>query len=287
MKTKYILICIFIIIVSVCSVCACTVPGGNRQDELENVIWQTDENEYGIELTFTAFGRHSERYGTFKYNDKEYDIHMDWWKGVVHIAHVGYYGNTIISDDEGREFEITGSYNIIKQSIVEIKFYDVYGDGEEFKSLKDKTITVRASSINRDEYGVGDINEITWQSENNEWKIYTYYGMRRFSVGVYETEAVKTEIAVFWFTDNTFKVYKFKESTPLPDDSSRYIDINRIEGNAFIVGTYTNDSKQLNLTYTVEGETQPRNSILYCQEIDDRQYDVNWYPSSPEAAPLN
>lgn len=285
MKMKYVLISIFILIVSFCSVCACTVPGANRQDELENVIWQTDENEYGIELTFTAYGRRNERYGTFKYEDKEYDIHMEWAKGRVHIYHIGYYGNTIRYAEEGKEFEITGYYTIIKQSVVEIKFYDAYGDFEELKTLKDKEITVRASDVDRNECDVSVINNIMWQSKNTEWKIYTYYGMRRFSVGSYGTGEEKTEVAVFWF-DDTFKVYKLKERTPLPSGVSHYIDINRIDGNAFIVGTYTNDSKQLHLTYTIEGETQPCISILYCQEIDNWQDNANWFPSSPEAAPL-
>lgn len=286
MKMKYILISLFILILPIFSVCACTVPGANSQDELENVIWQTDENEFGIELTFTAFSRHNERYGTFKYEDKEYDIHMGWAKGKVNIDHIGYYGNTIRYAEEGKEFEITGYYTIIKQSIVEIKFYDAYGDFEELKSLKDKKITVRAYDIDPDEYDVSAINDIMWQSKNTEWKIYTYYGMRRFSVGTYGTGEEKTEVAIFWFNDNTFKVYKLKEKTPLPSGISHYIDLDRIDGNAFMVGTYTNDSKQLQLTYTIEEEAQTRISILYCHEIDNWQDNANWFPSSPEAAPL-
>lgn len=286
MKMKYILISLFILILPVFSVCACTWPGANRQDELENVIWETDENEYGIELTFTAFKRHTERYGTFKYEDEEYDIHMGWAKGRVHIYHVGYYGNTIIGVNEGQEFEITGYYKIIKQNVVEIEFYNAYGDYEELKTLKDKKITVRASEIDSDEYDVGDFNCIMWQSKNTEWKIDTYGGMRRFSVGTYGTGDEKTEIAVFWLADKTFKVYKLKERMPITSGDGHYIDANRIDGDAFIVGTYTNDSKQLNLTYTVEGEVQSRVSILYCQEIDNWQDNANWFPCSPNAVPF-
>lgn len=286
MKIKFMLISLFIFILPVFSICACTVPGANRQDELENVIWQTDENEYGIELTFTAFDRHNERYGTFKYEDKEYDIHMGWSKGRVNIDHVGYYGNTIVYNGDGEKFEITGYYEIIEKNVVEIKFYNAYGDIEELKSLKDKKITVRASEIDKDKYDVSDFSNVMWQSKDKAWKIYTYYNMRRFSVGTYGSGESKTEIAVFWLADNKFKVYKLKEKTPLPSGISQYVDITRIDGNAFIIGTYTSDSQQLHLTYNVEGETQSRTSILYCGEIDDFLNNSYWFPSSPDAAPL-
>lgn len=287
MKKKFaILISLFILMLPVFSVCACTWSGANEQNNLVNVIWQTDENDYGIELTFTVLDQNSARYGTLKYEDKEYDIHMGWAKGKVNIDHIGYYGNIVGYANEGNAFEITGNYTIIEKNVVGIKFNNVYGDLEELKSLKDKIITVRASDIDKDEYDVSVINNVMWQSNNLNWKIYTYYGMRRFSVGTYGTGEGKTEVAVFWLADNTFKVYKLKERTPLPSGISHYIDISRIDGNAFMVGTYTNDSKQLHLTYTIEEETQPRISILYCQEIDGSQNNANWYPSSPEAAPL-
>jgi len=287
MKMKYILISIIMFILPVFSVCACTWPGSNRQNELEYVIWQTDENEYGIELTFTVFARDGSRYGTFKYENKEYDILMGWSRNKVHIIYIGYYGNYIGYGDGGNDLQITGYYEIMAKDVVEIRFYNVYGDYEELKSLKDKKITVRATAIARDECDVSVIDGIMWQTENNEWKIYTDYGRRRFSVGTYGTGDEKTDIAVFWFADNkTFKAYKLKERTPSDDTSGTYIDITRIDGNAYIVGTYTNDPAQLHLTYTVDGENQPEISILHCNRIDKPNED-RWYPSSPDAAPLN
>ena len=283
-KVKCILISIFILMLPVFSLGACTWFGINRQRDLVNVVWQTDENEYGIELTFTVFDHNGDEYGTFKYEDKEYDIKMGWADGRVDITHIGYYGNAIRYPSAGKEFDITGTYKIIEKNVVEISFYNAYGDYEELQSIKDKKITVRATDINSDEYDVSEISNVMWQSKNIEWKLYTFYEMRRFSVGTYGTGEEKADIAVFWLANNTFKAYKLKEGTP--PSSMYYIDIDRIDGNAIIVGTYTNDSKQLHLTYTVVGESQLRFSILYCQKIDNYLADPYWYPSSPEAAPF-
>lgn len=285
MKFKHILISLIILILPVLSICSCTLPGANRQDELVDVLWETDENEYGIELTFTAFETHTARHGTIKYEDKEYDIHLGWSKGEVYIERIGYYGNVIGYDGGGARFEITGNYTIIEESLVEIKFNNVYGDFEELKSLKDKKITVRATNVNRDEYDVSVLNCFKWQSENAEWEIYTYYDMRNFCVGTYGFGEDKIEIAVFWLDGKTFKVYRLKEKDPVLSNTHHYFDIDRIDGDAIIVGTYTNDSKQLHLIYTVQGETQPRISVLYSQSISNTAYKL-WYPSSPDAAPL-
>lgn len=286
MKIKYIIISLFILILPVFSVCACTWPGANSQDELVDVVWETDENEYGIELTFTAFETHTARHGTLKYEDKEYDIHLGWSKGEVSIERIGYYGNVIGYDGGGARFEISGTYDLIEESVVEITFYYVSGDFEELKSLKDKKITVRATNINRDEYDVSVLNCFKWQSENAEWEIYTYYDMRNFSVGTYGFGEDKIEIAVFWLDGKTFKVYRLKEEDPVLSNTHHYFDVDRIDGDAIIVGTYTNDSKQLHLIYTVQGETQPRISVLYSQSISNAAYKL-WYPSSPDAAPLS
>ena len=209
---------------------------------------------------------------------------MGWWGGKVNIDYIGYYGSSIRYFSPEKGFEITGTYKIIEKNVVEIEFYTTYGDFEELKSLKDKKITVRATDIDPDEYDVGDISEVMWQSKNTDWTLYTYYEMRRFSVGTFGAGEDKTEIAVFWLVNNTFRAYKLKEGTP-PDGVDAYIDIDRIDGDAFIVGTYTNDSKQLHLTYTVVGETQLRFAILYY--TSDRLPDVvQWYPSSPDVAPV-
>ena len=282
-KVGCVLLSMLVLILSVFSLCACTWLGIYKWPSLVNVVWRTDANEYGIDLTFTVLDHQGDNYGSFTYEDKVYDIKLGWSKRMVDIHHIGYYGNTIRSGFEGKEFAIDGRFTIVEKNVVEIEFVYVNGDFEELQSLVDKVITVRATEIDPDECDVGDISEVMWQSKNTEWKLYTYYSMRKFSVGTYGTDN-KTDIAVFWLANNTFKAYKLKEGNP-PDNASVYFDIERIDGDAFIVGTYTNDSKQLNLTYTIEGETQPRFSTLYCQAIDDysTMYPY-WYPSSPDAA---
>lgn len=281
MKRKCILISLIILtlILSAFSLCACHWT--NRQRDMVNVVWQTDDNEYGIALTFTVLDHSGDNYGTFKYENKEYDIRMGWEHGKVFIYPIGYYGNNVRSDDK-KEIRLSGTYKIKEKGVVEITFYTVYVDFEEFKPLNDKKITVRATDIDPDESDVGDISEVMWQSKDSEWKIYTYFAMRRFSVGTYGVGENKTDVVVFWLNNNRFKAYKLKDGVP-PDGGGEYVDLSRIDGDAFIVGTYTNDSKQLHLTYTLEVETQLRFSILYCQKVDNYLMDIHWYPSSSDA----
>lgn len=154
MKIKYILIALIIFLFSGLSLCACTMPGANRQNDLKNVVWQTDENEYGIDLSFTAFDRNGLLYGTLKYGDGEYDICMSWGKNRFSLHHIGYYGNNIYPG-EGEYFDITGYYTIkVKDgSVLDLEFRSVYSDNESeysdievLETLQDKTITIYAEN---------------------------------------------------------------------------------------------------------------------------------------------
>ena len=87
---------------------ACVMPKNNKQTKVLDTKWQSEENDYGIDLNFTAFKEGGVLFGQISYKGKTEEIYIVWGNLRFVTQKVSFYGNTIDT------CYASGYYKIIK-----------------------------------------------------------------------------------------------------------------------------------------------------------------------------
>lgn len=256
-KKKMGLLFIFVVL-SVCMLMGCTVSfkRNNTQNEKQYVVWQSESNDDGIVLQFSVYRERSSHFGTVSFNNQTYDIAMNWWDLNFDLSLINFYG---------KEYQfkyLSGRYTIKADNTVELEFTRDYIYGE---ALCGKTIVVNAYDMEDTVHDVAVLQEVCWETENDLLTLYTYQGMRNFSVGKYSDGATQYDIVVYWLPECSFEAYELLDGVQQSD--------------VVMCGTYICGKDTLKLTYRTNDDGAERTLLLTAREILNQEYpDELWYP---------
>lgn len=264
MKNKKIIF-IMLPIIFVCVLltgCHITVPKMNRQTKVLDAKWQSEENDYGIDLNFTAFKEGGVLFGQISYNNKTENIVMSWGNLSVDIKKIDYYGNLLNSE------YIIGHYKIIKSSKIKITFsYDYIFNDE----LKNKTITVSATPIDLSLYDVSTTTNVLYEREQKDITIYTFQNTRNFSYCTLVKDEVTTTFIIFWFKDEQ----KF---------FAKKLEDNVLSSEILFDGSYASDNQSLTLNLNENTFITESNLTFSMRNIEYYEHPTQvWYPSQIES----
>lgn len=256
-KKKIGLIFIFVILF-VCMLMGCTVSlkRWNTQNEKQYVVWQSESNDDGIVLQFSVYRERSSHVGTVSFNNKTYDIAMVWGDLSFNVSKINYYGKEYDYDD------FSGTYSIKGGNTVEL---EIFADNMYGGALCGKTIVVNAYDMEDTVHDVAVLHEVCWEAQNDLLTLYTYQGMRNFSVGKYSDGATQYDLVVYWLSEGSFKAYKLSDGVQQSD--------------VVIYGQYICGKDTLELTYRTSDDGAERTLLLTAREILIQEYpDEIWYP---------
>ena len=111
------LLCFTLIILSFVILPACTPSSLFRHLKFKNVIWQSEDNDYGIKLEYLVLQENSNHFGTIEFSDKKYDITVLWGYGGYDIYIVDFYGKII-----DNTLHFGGGYDITEDDKVILDF---------------------------------------------------------------------------------------------------------------------------------------------------------------------
>jgi hypothetical protein len=243
--------------------CLCWLPScdvntekNNRQQDLKNVQWLSDDNDYGIDLEFLVLQENSYHYGAISYNDVDYEIELSWADSEFSIKKVTTYGKLV--DDT----YISGDYIIFEDTIVvlDIKDDSMY-DGE----LAGKNVTVEAYDVSSSNYDATVRHDICWETSDRKVQLYTFSNMRKFCTGTYYSDNSKKDVVFYFLSRSTFIIYELESGVQ--------------NKNVFAKGTYWSQgtSMILNSTLTDTADT----TTLYLTSRCINYWEVPatvWYP---------
>lgn len=246
---------------------ACTLPDNNRQSKLENVVWRSEENTYGIGIELLALPYSHCPYGYIEYDGDRKEVFMDWSNNRFDMNLVDYYGKDL-SHSGGEYNYIHGSYNIIEDDKVELVF-SVSDDYLFAGELSGAKITVVAHRIEPADYGdVGLYHEVCWDSGDGAMALYTFQGMRHFSVGRYlDIDGASKDIVVYWLANERFIAYEIKE---------------RVQQDAeLFAGEYGCDGATITLSFSTNAGIDGGSLMLVRRSYGNTvQPEELWYPES-------
>lgn len=256
-KKKTGLLFIFVVL-SVCMLMGCTISlkRWNTQNEKQYVVWQSESNDYGIDLQFFVYEERSSHFGTISFNGETYDIAMVWDDLNFIVSKVNYYGKT---DDF---VDISGRYAIKDDNTVEL---EITVDYIYAGALCGKTIVVNAYDMVDTVHDVAVLSEACWEAEDDLLTLYTYQGMRNFSVGIYSDGATKYDIVVYWLPECSFEAYELSDG---------------VQQSAVVMcGTYICGKDTLELTYCTSDGGEGRTLLLTARTVLIQEYPAErWYP---------
>lgn len=256
-KKKIGLIFIFVILF-VCMLMGCTVSlkRWNTQNEKQYVVWQSEKNDDGIVLQFSVYRERSSHFGTVSFNNKTYDIAMVWGDLSFNVSKINYYGKEYDYDD------FSGTYSIKGGNTVEL---EIFADNMYGGALCGKTIVVNAYDMEDTVHDVAVLHEVCWAAENDLLTLYTYQGMRNFSVGKYSDGATQYNLVVYWLPEGSFEAYKLSDGVQQSD--------------VVMYGKYICGKDTLELTYRTSDDGAERTLLLTAREILNQEYPNEiWYP---------
>ncbi len=239
---------------------ACTPAWVNKQQELKNVIWKTeDTTENMLTLEFLVLQDNANHFGYIEYNNQRYEISLDWGNSSFDICAVNYYGQ--------RQPETTvvgGGYNILDDTQVELEIlYDYLFNG----ALVDKRITVKATAVDPKNYGAFDRHELRWQNESVGLEFFVYQCYRRFGVGTCNIAEEERAIVFYWRENNRFEIFEL---------------IGGVQSETCLLsGTYTDDTEN-SVTLQFEANEIFDGLSSLSLEIGDSWIDdpdEYWYPA--------
>lgn len=262
LNNKYILkviVLIFFFSIIPISLCACINPWLNRQDNLKNVIWQSEENDYGLSISFTVF-QHGTNYGYIDYCGEKHEITMLWQDLDFSLCLVSYYGENLsnIYKADTVWYTVGGKYKILKPSKVRLTiFYDNLYNG----ALVSKDMTLSATKVNTIDYDISLQPGVTWENIEKNISITNYFYTKNFSVGTYNDIKVVT----YWLENDRFSMYE------LVDNIQQDIEL--------ACGSYNYSSDDIILNFEKNQIAEDEEIALARTEYVKMDF-LNWYPPS-------
>ena len=265
---KKILCILFVILLCAFTLTACTVsmPKNNKQLELENVVWSSEDNSFDVEIELLGLPYSRAIYGYVKYGDEKKEILLSWSDLHFRIDFVDYYGKTLSFINNNTPQYSQGSYKIIRDNKVELWFsQDYLFDGK----LYDKKIVIAANEINPADYSIGLHHGVCWESGGGNLTLYTHQQMRRFSVGQYKNGESSKDVVIYWLDDNTFSAYELKDGVQ--------------EQEELLSGKYDYDGQTLTLNFSKNAICQSDSIEMTAREINYWEHPQEmWYPNIEE-----
>ena len=233
---------------------------------MKNVVWRSEENSLGVVIELLALPYSHSPQGLIEYDGKTIDIVMNWSDSSFRIDPIDYYGKYISFKDYDNPQYILGQYEIIQDNKVTLKFSkdDLFG-GE----LINKKIVITANEIDPADYEIGLHQEVCWESASG-LTLFTYQGMRRFSIGQYAAELSSKEIVLYWLDDKAFSAYELKD---------------RVQGQEELLsGRYDYDGQILTLHFVKNLIDEQSDSIeMTARNINYWEHPQElWYPDIEE-----
>lgn len=259
-KMKKVSTCFFVIATILVSVlmngCTVSLKRWNTQNEKQYVVWQSEKNDDGIVLQFSVYRERSSHFGTVSFNNETYDIAMVWGDLSFNVSKINYYGKEYAYND------FSGRYTIKADNTVELEITRDYIYGG---ALCGKTIVVNAYDMEDTVHDVAVLHEVCWEAENDLLTLYTYQGMRNFSVGSYSDGSTQYNLVVYWLSEGSFEAYELSDGV-----QQSYV---------VMYGKYICGKDTLELTYRTSDDGAERTLLLTAREILNQEYPNEiWYP---------
>lgn len=239
------------------SIAGCSPHNINRQNDIKNVIWRSEDNDYGIALEFVVLQDNAHYYGSLAFEYGEKEVAFTWGNGGFDIRPVDYYGQVL----EEAEYAC-GGYDIKNDTCVELEFLsDSLFDGK----LNDKKIIIMATEIDGNSYDASVRQEVCWETTDKSFSVYVFQGCRRFGTGTYTHGMKETQFVLYFLEDSQFIAYEIKDG-----EQTQTILLN---------GSYYSQGNKL-ILQSHENNISADGSIkLYSREINNREYPQEiWYP---------
>lgn len=257
-KLYFFLITAIFGILAISMLSACTPHRINRQNDIKNVIWRSEDNDYGMLLEFVVLQDNAHYYGWLAFEGVEREIAFTWGNGSFDIRPVDYYGREL-----GEAEYAGGGYYIKNDTCVELDFLS---DSLFGGKLNDKKIIITANEIDGNSYDASVRQEVCWETTDKSFSIYVFQGCRRFGVGTYTHGNVETQFVLYFLEDSQFIIYEIKDG-----EQTEIILLN---------GSYHSQGYELILQSGKDNISVDESIEFYGREINIGEYPQEiWYPA--------
>lgn len=198
---------VILIFITICSLLTgCTPYRVNKQQSLYNVVWEDATNTDEIKIEILMLNKMDGCYGYIEYNEEKQDVSLSWGNARFSLIAVNYYGENLVSETGDDVFkEIGGSYENKNDGTVYLK---ISQDNIFNGALVNRDITLKAKTIEDNDYDAYDRTNIFWETDTPLLKFYVYQCYRRFGVGSCIVNGQEKEIVFYWLPDKRFEIFE-------------------------------------------------------------------------------